>query len=238
MATYSSNSVYVNFVKYLLFFFIIIISSTLCLAEINISKIKNNIHVLNIHGKRFLLSKEINIKFGDYLSTREKPAKIIFKDNTIICFSSNSSLKILKIKDKINFEFKKGTILFSVGKKSKNYYNLGFFSYNLKNIKDIIILSKKNNLKIINFEKNQNIFFYKNDIKKINLPSFTILELSNNGEISNIAKIFETIKFPKRYLEHCKIKLPAIKESKDKKFKFQYGCISQNGKLICGNKYK
>ena len=237
MATYSLNSVYVNFVKYLLLFFIVIISSTLCLAEINISKIKNNIHVLNIHGKRFFLSKEINIKSGDYLSTREKPAKIIFKDNTKICFSSNSSLKILKIKDKINFEFKKGTILFSIGKKSKNYYNLDFFSYNLNNIKDIIILSKKNNLEITTFKKNQNIF-YKKDVRKINAPSFTILELSDNGKVSNIAKIFETTKFSKGYLEHCAIKLPKINESEDNKFKFQHGCITQNGKLICGNKYK
>ena len=227
-----------NFVKYLLIFFtVIIIFPKSCFSKINISKIINKIHVLNTHGKRFFLDEETNIKFGDYLSTREKPAIIILKDNTKICFSSNSSLKVLKNKDKINFEFKKGSILFSINKKSENNYKLNFFSYTLENIKDIIILSKKNNLEIINFEKNLNIF-YEADIKKINLPSFTILELSNNGKIARETKMLETYKFTKKFLEDCVIKLPKTKKNEFKNFNLQYGCVSQNGKLVCGNKYK
>ena len=82
-----------NFVKYLLIFFtVIIILPKSCFSKINISKIINKIHVLNIHGKRFFLDEETNIKSGDYLSTRKKPAIIILKDNTKICFSSNSSI--------------------------------------------------------------------------------------------------------------------------------------------------
>ena len=122
---------------------VIIIFPKSCFSKINISKIINKIHVLNTHGKRFFLDEETNIKFGDYLSTREKPAIIILKDNTKICFSSKSSLKVLKNKDKINFEFKKGSILFSINKKSEDNYKLNFFSYTIENIKDIIILSKK-----------------------------------------------------------------------------------------------
>ena len=88
MATFSLNCVNNNFVKYLLFFFsIIIIFPKSCFSEINISKIINRIHVLNIHGKRFFLNEETDIKSGDYLSTREKPASIIFGDNTKICLS-------------------------------------------------------------------------------------------------------------------------------------------------------
>ena len=227
-----------NFVKYLLIFFtVIIIFPKSCYSKIDISKIINKIHVLNIHGKRFFLDEETNIKSGDYLSTREKPAIIILKDNTKICFSSNSSLKVLKNKDKINLEFKKGSILFSINKKSENNYKLNFFSYTLENIKDIIILSKKNNLEIINFKKNLN-FFYKANINKINLPSFTILELSNNGEIARETKMLETHKFTKKFLEDCVIKLPKTKKNEFKNFNLQYGCISQNGKLVCGNKYK
>ena len=226
-----------NFVKYLLIFFtVIIIFPKSCFSKINISKIINKIHVLNIHGKRFFLDEETNIKSGDYLSTRKKPAIIILKDNTKICFSSNSSLKVLKNKDKINFEFKKGSILFSINKKSEDNYRLNFFSYTLENIKDIII-SKKNNLEIINFEKNLNIF-YKANIKKINLPSFTILELSNNGKIARETKMLETYKFTKKFLEDCVIKLLKTKKKQFKNFNLQYGCISQNGKLVCGNKYK
>ena len=197
MTTFSLNHVKKNFVKHLLFFFsIIIIIPKSCFSDINISKIINRIHVLNIHGKRFFLDEETNIKSGDYLSTREKPATIIFQDNTKLCFSSNSSLKILKNKNKINFEFTKGSILFSINKKSKDNYNLNFFYYNLDDIEDVIILSKKDILEIINFKNNLNIF-YKDNINRINLPSFTILELSNNGKVFKTTKILETINFLK-----------------------------------------
>ena len=227
-----------SFVKYLLIFFsVIIIFPKSCFSEINISKINNNIYVLNLHGKRFFLNEETSIKSGDYLSTREKPATIIFQDNTKLCFSSNSSLKILKNKNIINFEFTKGSILFSINKKSKDNYNLNFFYYNLDDIEDVIILSKKDILEIINFKDNLNIF-YKDDINRINLPSFTILELSNNGKVSKTTKILETNKFSKNFLEDCVIKLPKTNNIENKNFKLQYGCISQNGKLVCGNKYK
>ena len=227
-----------SFVKYLLIFFsVIIIFPKSCFSEINISKINNNIYVLNLHGKRFFLNEETSIKSGDYLSTREKPATIIFQDNTKLCFSSNSSLKILKNKNKINFEFTKGSILFSINKKSKDNYNLNFFYYNLDDIEDVIILSKKDILEIINFKNNLNIF-YKYNINRINLPSFTILELSNNGKVFKTTKILETNKFSKNFLEDCVIKLPKTNNIENKNFKLQYGCISQNGKLVCGNKYK
>ena len=227
-----------NLVKYLFIFFsVITILPKSCFSEINISKINNNIYVLNLYGKKFFLNEETSIKSGDYLSTREKPATIIFQDNTKLCFSSNSSLKILKNKNKINFKFIKGSILFSINKKSYEHYNLNFFSYNLEDIKDIIILTKKNNLEIINLKKNLNIF-YKDNINRINLPSFTILELSNNGKVSKTTKILETNKFSKDFLEECVIKLPKTNKIENKNFKLQCGCISQNGKLVCGNKYK
>ena len=227
-----------SIVKYLLIFFsVIIIFPKSCFSEINISKINNNIYVLNLHGKRFFLNEETSIKSGDYLSTREKPATIVFQDNTKLCFSSNSSLKILKNKNKINFKFTKGSILFSINKKSYEHYNLNFFSYNLEDIKDIIILTKKNNLQIINFKNNLS-FFYKNDINKINLPSFTILELSNNGKVSKTTRILETNKFSKDFLEDCVIKLSKTNKIENNNFKLQYECISQNGELVCGNKYK
>ena len=227
-----------SFVKYLLILFsVIIIFPKSCFSEINISKINNKIYVLSLYGKRFFLNEETSIKSGDYLSTREKPATIIFQDNTKLCFSSNSSLKILKNKNIINFEFTKGSILFSINKKSKDNYNLNFFYYNLDDIKDVVILSKKDILEIINFKNNLNIF-YKDNINRINLPSFTILELSNNGKVFKTTKILETNKFSKNFLEDCVIKLPKTNNIENKNFKLQYGCISQNGKLVCGNKYK
>ncbi len=236
MTTISLTFVDRIFVKYLLFFSIIILPNS-SFSEIYISKVYNKINVLNLHGKRFFLNEEAKIKSGDYLSTREKPATIIFQDNTKLCFSSNSSLKILKNKNKINFEFIKGSILFSINQKSNKYYNLNFFSYNLEDIKDTIILTKKNNLEIINFKNNLS-FFYKDDINKISLPSLTILELSNNGKVSKTTKILETNKFSKDFLEDCVIKLPKTNNIENKNLKLQYRCISLNGKLVCGNKYK
>ena len=226
-----------NFLKLLLYISFIIFYPNASFSEINIFKIKNKVHVLNLHGKRFFLNEDTNIKSGDYLSTREKPAIIIFQDNTKLCFSSNSSLKILKNKNIINFEFTKGSILFSINKKSKDNYILNFFYYNLDDIEDVIILSKKDILEIINFKNNLNIF-YKDNINRINLPSFTILELSNNGKVFKTTKILETNKFSKNFLEDCVIKLPKTNNIENKNFKLQYGCISQNGKLVCGNKYK
>jgi len=218
-------------------FSLIIITPNSSFSEINISKIKNKVYVLNIHGKRFFLSEDNNIRSDDYLSTREQPATIVFQDNTKLCFSSNSSLKVSKNKNQIIFEFTKGSILFSINKKSKDNYNLNFFYYNLDDIEDVIILSKKDILEIINFKNNLNIF-YKDNINRINLPSFTILELSNNGKVFKTTKISETNKFSKNFLEDCVIKLPKTNNIENKNFKLQYGCISQNGKLVCGNKYK
>ena len=143
MATFSINCLNKNFIKCLLFFSLIIICPNASFSEINISKIKNKVSVLNIHGKRFFLNENNNIRSGDYLSTREKPATIVFKDNSKICFSSNSSLKISKKKDRMDFEFNKGSILFSINKKLQDNYNLNFLSYNLDNFKDMIILTKK-----------------------------------------------------------------------------------------------
>ena len=237
MTTISLTSVDRNFVKYLLFFSLIIILPNSSFSEIYISKVYNKVNVLNLHGNRFFLNEEAEIKSGDYLSTREKPATIIFQDNTKLCFSSNSSLKILKNKNKINFEFTKGSILFSINQKSNKHYNLNFFSYNLEDIKDIIILTKKNNLEIINFKNNLS-FFYKDDINKISLPSFTILELSNNGKVSKTTRILETNKFSKDFLEDCVIKLSKTNKIENNNFKLQYECISQNGELVCGKKYK
>ena len=65
-----------------------------------------------------------------------------------------------------------------------------------------------------------------------------ILELSNNGKVFKKTKILETNKFSKNFLEDCVTKLPKNNNIENKNFKLQYGCISQNGKLVCGNKYK
>ena len=66
MTTFSLNSVNKNFVKYLLFFSFIIILPTVSFSEIYISKIYNKVNVLNLHGNRFFLNEETEIKSGDF----------------------------------------------------------------------------------------------------------------------------------------------------------------------------
>ena len=65
------------------------------------------------------------------------------------------------VKNIINFEFTKGSILFSINKKSKDNYNLNVFYYNLDDIEDVIILSKKDILEIIHEETNEILREYK-----------------------------------------------------------------------------
>ena len=99
-------------------YLIIITVSKISFAEIRINEVQNNIYLLDIHGNRSQLSKNYQIKTGDYLSTRKNPATLIFSDNTKICFSSKSSVKISKIEilknnaQKIKLEFNKGSIIF------------------------------------------------------------------------------------------------------------------------------
>ena len=102
MTTISFTFVDRIFVKYLLFFSIIILPNS-SFSEIYISKVYNKINVLNLHGNRFFLNEEAKIKSGDYLSTREKPAIIIFQDNTKLCFSSISLTKSKILFDRLFF---------------------------------------------------------------------------------------------------------------------------------------
>ena len=57
MTTYSLYSVKKFLQNTYCFFLITIILPSSSFSEINIYKIKNKIHVLNIHGKRFFLSE-------------------------------------------------------------------------------------------------------------------------------------------------------------------------------------
>ena len=227
-----------------LFFSLLIIPiSSLCFAEIRINEVQNKIYLLDIHGNRSQLSKKYQIKTGDYLSTRKNPATLIFSDNTKICFSSKSSVKISKIEilknnaKKTELEFNKGSIIFFANENKKNRYNLSFFFYKLRNLKHSIFLSKANNLKIINYKNNLSLI-YKDGKTGINLPSYSISELSNNGKISKTSKLLKDFKFSEKFLDNCNFLMPKINKTQNQNPNLQYGCVARNGKLECGNIYK
>ena len=226
------------FIPFLLFITI----SKFSFAEIRINEVQNDIYLLDIYGNRSKLSKDYQIKTGDYLSTRKKPAIIVLNDNTKICFSTESSVKISKINflnnnNKIHLEFKKGSVIFYVNENIKNNYNLSFFFYKLKNFKDRILLSKIKNLKIIN-NKNNLTLIYKNKKNRMNLPSYSISELSNNGKISKTTKLLKDFKFSEKFLDNCKFLMPTINKTQNQNLNLQYGCVARNGKLQCGNNFK
>ena len=102
--------------KLFIFFLLFITISKFSFAEIRINEVQNDIYLLDIYGNRSILSKDYQIKTGDYLSTKKKPAIIVLNDNTKICFSTESSVKISKINflknnNKIHLEFKKGSVI-------------------------------------------------------------------------------------------------------------------------------
>ena len=98
----------------LIFFFVLFDSfSTSSFAKVNISKVKNEIFILDIYGKRYVLDNTKQIKKGDYLKTRKEPASLILNDKTKICLAANTSLKILNLKnidDKIEIEIQESDL--------------------------------------------------------------------------------------------------------------------------------
>lgn len=218
----------------------IFLTSSLSFSKIIITDIKSTIHVLDVYGKRYILDKSIKIKNGDYLKTKKNPAILILRNKTKICLSNNSSLKIKNIqfdkeKYKINLDFKKGSILLSIPKNSKDEFNLIFSQYKINNLNDEIIVSKQDKLEIINFnsklklnfkdKKNYNILPYSN--AKIFIKK-NLVEINNSPDIS---------RYINKFSSGCVSQIKNLKEKK-RDWNLQYGCVTQNGRLICGNRYK
>ena len=113
-------------------FLAIIISPSFSFSQMKISDVKNKIYVLDVYGKRFTLDKSKQIKTGDYLKTKKNPAILILDNQTKICLSSNSSIKInsLNLIDnhyEINLDYRKGDMVLSIPKNTKDVHNLFFF---------------------------------------------------------------------------------------------------------------
>ena len=126
-------------------------------AKANISEVSNEVFVLDIYGKRYLLSDIKLIKKGDYLKTKKQPAYFILDDKTKICLAANTSIKILDLKNignkvEYTFDFNKGGLLLDVNQNKSNVYNLHFPFYEINELPSDIILSHKKKIKLINFD--------------------------------------------------------------------------------------
>ena len=226
----------------IIFFFIISPFNTSSFAKANISEVVNEVFVLDIYGKRYILGNTKLIKKGDYLKTKNKPAYLILGDKTKICLAANTSIKILDLKiidNKIEytFDFSKGDLLLDTNHNKSNIYNLHFSLYEINGLPTDLILSRKKQITLINFEGKLKIFS-KNSQKEISLEPYSIYKLIQNRSIKKSSKLLNLDPFKDKFHSDCKKVLPQHEIEKNKKWELQYGCISQEGRLVCGNRIK
>ena len=219
-------------------FLAVITSSSFSFSKMKISEIKNKIYVLDVYGKRFSLDKSKQIKTGDYIKTKKNPAILILNNQTKICLSSNSSIKINSLNFinnhyEIDLNFKKGDIFLSIPKNSKDKHDINFFSYRINNLINQIILSKNPKLELVNYNNELNLLFMDKKIKKILPYSYT--KISEKKIITETNTISNINDFTKNFPEGCINLLPKLKQKIDNS-KLQYRCITENGRLICGNR--
>lgn len=222
------------------FIFIFFNNPTLSALKTTVTEVNNDVFVLDVYGKRFNLKKSDEIKSGDFLKTNNLPASFILKNKTKICLSANSSLKIttsdlIKENYEITFQFRSGDLYLSIPINSIDKHNIKFFNYSIKNSKNDLVLSKNSELELINYRNSFNLFFKDKKNKKV--PPLTYLKLSKVGDIVHSSKIMNSDDIKKKFLVGCINKISKDK-LKNNSRELQYGCITQSGKLVCGNRYK
>ena len=228
--------------SYFLFIFIFIFfnNPTLSAFKTTVTEVNNDVFVLDVYGKRFNLKNYNEIKTGDFLKTNNLPASFILNNKTKVCLSANSSLKIITLdlkKDnhEITLQFRSGDLYLSIPNNSIDIHNIKFFNYSIKNFKNDLLLSKGNEFELINYRNSLNLFFKDKKIKKV--PPYTYLKLSKSENIINSSKKINSNDIKKKFLAGCINRISKDKLKKNSRA-LQYGCITQNNKLVCGNRYK
>ena len=231
-----------QFISFFLFIFIFIFfnNPAFSVLKTTVTEVKNDVFVLDVYGKRFNLKNSDEIKTGDFLKTNNLPASFILNNKTKVCLSANSSLKIINldlIKERydITFQFRSGDLYLSIPNNSIDTHNIKFFNYIIKNSRNDLVLSKSSELELINYRNSFNLFF--KDKKNKRVPPFSYLKLSKNGNVVNSSKIINSDDIKKKFLVGC-INTMSKDKHKNNSRALQYGCITQSGKLVCGNRYK
>ena len=231
-----------KFISFFLFIFIFIFFNNPAFSALKttVTEVNNDVFVLDVYGKRFNLKNYDEIKTGDFLKTNNLPASFILNNKTKLCLSANSSLKItnldlIKERYDITFQFRSGDLYLSIPNNSVDTHNIKFFNYIIKNSKNDLVLSKSSELELINYRNSFNLFF--KDKKNKRVPPFSYLKLSKNGNVVNSSKIINSDDVKKKFLVGC-INTMSKDKHKNNSRALQYGCITQSGKLVCGNRYK
>jgi hypothetical protein len=231
-----------QFISFFLFIFIFIFFNNPAFSALKtiVTEVNNDVFVLDVYGKRFNLKNSDEIKTGDFLKTNNLPASFILNNKTKVCLSANSSLKIINldlIKERydITFQFRSGDLYLSIPNNSIDTHNIKFFNYIIKNSRNDLVLSKSSELELINYRNSFNLFFKDKKNKRV-LP-FSYLKLSKNGNVVNSSKIINSDDIKKKFLVGCINRISKDKHKNNSRA-LQYGCITQSGKLVCGNRYK
>ena len=231
-----------QFISFFLFIFIFIFFNNPAFSALKttVTEVNNDVFVLDVYGKRFNLKNSDEIKTGDFLKTNNLPASFILNNKTKVCLSANSSLKIITldlIKDnhEITLQFRSGDLYLSIPNNSIDTHNIKFFNYSINNFKNDLLLSKGNEFELINYRNSLNLFFKDKKIKKV--PPYTYLKLSKSENIINSSKKINSDDIKKKFLTGCINRISKDKLKKNSRG-LQYGCITQNNKLVCGNRYK
>ena len=231
-----------QFISFFLFIFIFIFFNNPAFSALKttVTEVNNDVFVLDVYGKRFNLKNSDEIKTGDFLKTNNLPASFILNNKTKVCLSANSSLKIITLdlkKDnhEITLQFRSGDLYLSIPNNSIDTHNIKFFNYSINNFKNDLLLSKGNEFELINYRNSLNLFF--KDKKNKRVPPFSYLKLSKNGNVVNSSKIINSDDIKKKFLVGC-INTMSKDNHKNNSRALQYGCITQSGKLVCGNRYK
>jgi hypothetical protein len=92
-------------------------------------------------------------------------------------------------------------------------------------------------MELINFE-GQLKFYSKTSKKNNKAEAYKAYELMPNADMKISYEILNLDQFNQKFHCDCEKVLPQFTTTKNKKSEMQYGCITQNGRLVCGNRYK
>ena len=105
----------------------------------------------------------------------------------------------------------------------------------INNFKDEIIISKQNKLEILNFNNKLKLMF--KDKKNLNIPPYSYAKISKRENLLEIDDATNASQYTNKFLQGCVNKIQNLK-AKKRDWDLQYSCVTQNGRLVCGNRYK
>ena len=193
--------------------------------DLIVTKIENQIKIVDKYGNKFTLGQNYILKNGDFLNSVDKNSYLIF-NKTKLCLGKNSSIKVKQIKSNlITIEHVKGSLLINNQENNKLNFKIEIFDNLISNFKNKIYTKKLNKKKFIlksfsnaNFKPNssQNII----NIKKN--ATYIFDQILKKNLVKNILE--------SPLIKNCLTNKKRIETNHQKLFR----CKPNFSKLICG----